>query len=126
VVKTQDSMWLKFSRKHVYMSHRKGLGPTHSYRDKKAWFDGKSEHGRKGRILTGHEVSQNLRNFKNDFGNVKGSGRKRKRTVLLSDSDYSSSESEEEEEVEVDEDELSRWKKRSILFKLPYWEVCIA
>ena len=73
--------------------------------------------------MTGHEVSQNLRN---DFGNVKGSGRKTKRTVLLSDSDDSSSESEEEEEVEVDEDELSRWKKRSILFKLPYWEVCIA
>ncbi|KAG7559310.1 putative transposase Ptta/En/Spm plant [Arabidopsis thaliana x Arabidopsis arenosa] len=29
---------------------------------------------------------------------------------------------EEEEEVEVDEDELSRWKKRSIFFKLQYWE----
>ncbi|XP_020865779.1 uncharacterized protein LOC110224236 [Arabidopsis lyrata subsp. lyrata] len=123
--KNTDSMWLKFSRKHVFMCHRKGLAPTHSYRDKKAWFDGKAEHGRKARILTGREISQNLRNFKNDFGNAKESGRKRKRTEYLdsgSDIDDESSESEEEEEVAVDEEELSRWKKRSILFKLEYWE----
>ncbi|XP_020888558.1 uncharacterized protein LOC110230330 [Arabidopsis lyrata subsp. lyrata] len=126
--KNTDSMWLKFSRKHVFMCHRKGLAPTHSYRDKKAWFDGKAEHGRKARILTGREISQNLRNFKNDFGNAKESGRKRKRTEYLdsgSDIDDESSESEEEEEVAVDEEELSRWKKRSILFKLEYWEVCL-
>ncbi|CAE6176640.1 unnamed protein product [Arabidopsis arenosa] len=59
--KNTDSMWLKYSRKHVFMCHRKGLAPSHS-------------------------------------------------------------ESEEDEEIEVDEEELSRWKKRSILFKLPYWE----
>jgi len=29
----------------------------------------------------------------------------------------------EEEEEQLDEDELSRWKKRSILFKLEYWKV---
>ena len=124
--KNTDSFWLKFSRKHVFMCHRKGLAPTHRYRDKKTWFDGKAEHGRKARILTGHEVSQNLKTFKNDFGNVKESGRKRKRIVCVdpvSDSEDSSSESEEDEEVEIDLKELSRWKKRSILFKLPYWEV---
>ena len=57
---------------------------------------------------------------------MKESGRKRKRTVCVdpvSDSEDSSSESEEDEEVEIDLEELSRWKKRSILFKLPYWEV---
>ena len=121
--KNTDSFWLKFSRKHVFMCHRKGLAPTHRYRDKKTWFDGKAEHGRKARILTGHEVSQNLKTFKNDFGNVKESGRKRKRTVCVdpvSDSEDSSSESEEDEEVEIDLKELSRWKKRSILYKLPY------
>ena len=124
--KNTDSMWLKFSRKHVYMCHRKGLVPTHRYREKKTWFDGKVEHRRKTRILTGHEVYQNLKNFKNDFGNVKKSGMKRKRTVYkepVYDSDDVSSESEEDEEVEVDEDELYRWKKRSIFFTLPYWEV---
>ncbi|XP_056848905.1 uncharacterized protein LOC108829822 [Raphanus sativus] len=126
--KKTDSMWLKFSRKHVYMCHRKGLPPGHRFRGKKRWFDGKAEQGRRGRIQTGRDISQHLRNFKNDFGNFKGSARKRKRVQCAdnkgSDSEALSSESEEEEEeeVEVDEDELSRWKKRSIFFKLPYWE----
>ncbi|XP_013645445.1 uncharacterized protein LOC106350049 [Brassica napus] len=82
--KNSDIMWLTNCRKHVYMSHRKGLPPRHAYRGKKSWFDGKAEHGEK-------------------------------------ESDDESSESEEEEEA-VDEEELSRWKKRSIFFKLPYWE----
>ncbi|XP_013632806.1 PREDICTED: uncharacterized protein LOC106338356 [Brassica oleracea var. oleracea] len=77
-----DSMWLKYRRKHVYMYHRKGLPPSHSFRGKKKWFDGKSEQRRRGRILTGLEISQNLRNFKNDFGNVKHSGSKRKKMEL--------------------------------------------
>ena len=125
--KNTESMWLRFSKKHVYMGHRKGLPPTHSFRGKKKWFDGKVEQGRRGRILTGRDISQNLRNFHNDFGNFKRSGSKRKMmqgsTDLGSDIEGMSSESDEEEEVLVDEDELSRWKKRSIFFKLPYWEV---
>ena len=91
---------------------------------------GKAEQGRRGRTLTGREISQNLKNFKNEFGNVKRSGSKRKRVVctdIRSDTEGLSSESEEEEEeyeeVKVDEDELSRWKKRSIFFKLPFWAV---
>ncbi|KAG7656506.1 hypothetical protein ISN44_As01g035320 [Arabidopsis suecica] len=41
-----------------------------------------------------------------------------------SDSDDLSSDSEEdeEEEAKVDEEELSRWKKRSIFFRLSYWQ----
>ena len=100
------------------------------FQENKKWFDGKAEQGRRGRILTGREISQNLRNFNNDFGNFKRSASKRKRiqsTDLSSDVEALSSESEEEEEeeeeVQVDEDELSRWKKRSIFFRLPYWEV---
>ncbi|XP_048599722.1 uncharacterized protein LOC125579871 [Brassica napus] len=128
--KNTYSKWLKFSRKHVYMGHRKGLPPSHSFRGKKKWFDGKAEQGRRGRILTGHDISQNLRNFHNDFGNFKRSASKRKRVQCSADvgSDYevipseSEEDEEEEEEVLVDEDELSRWKKRSIFFKLPYWE----
>ncbi|XP_024016362.1 uncharacterized protein LOC112089839 [Eutrema salsugineum] len=121
--KHTDSLWLPNSRKHVYMCHRKGLSPTHSYRGKKAWFDGKVEYGRKGRILTGHNISVLLKNYKNEFGNVRQAGRKRKRVIpaeSLADSEDEESESEEEEEV--DEEELSRWKKRSIFFNLPYWE----
>ncbi|XP_024006560.1 uncharacterized protein LOC112083065 [Eutrema salsugineum] len=111
-------------RKHVYMSHRKGLPPRHAYRGKKSWFDGKTEYGRKGRILSGRNISQILRNYENEFGNVKVTGKKRKMKEAVgseSNTDDESSESEEEEEA-VDEEELSRWKKRSIFFKLPYWE----
>ena len=79
--KNIDSMWLKYSRKHVYMCHIKDLPPTHSFHGKKKWFDGKAEQGRRGRILSGLEISQNFRNFKNDFGNVKHSGSKRKQMV---------------------------------------------
>ncbi|XP_010474959.1 PREDICTED: uncharacterized protein LOC104754455 [Camelina sativa] len=54
------------------------------------------------------------------------SSRKRKKpgcVGLDSDGEDITSESEEdEEEVEIDEDELSRWKKRSIFFRLLYWE----
>ena len=123
--KNTDSMWLKYSRKHVYMCHRKGLPPAHSFRGKKKWFDGKAEQRRRGRILTGLEISQNLRNFKNDFGNVKHSGSKRKKMACtdLDEEEEEEEDEEEEEEVEIDEDELSRWKKRSIFFKLPYWAV---
>ncbi|CAA7034547.1 unnamed protein product [Microthlaspi erraticum] len=125
--KNIDCMWLKFSRKHVYMCHRKRLPPTHSFRGKKSWFDGKVELGRKGRILSGREICQNLRNFKNEFGNLKRSGRKRKKPVCTSvgsevEDLSSESEEEEEEELQVDVEELLRWKKKSIFFKLPYWE----
>ncbi|XP_018475621.1 uncharacterized protein LOC108846934 [Raphanus sativus] len=56
------------------------------------------------------------------YGNLAGCkvGNKRKRMVCT-DLGSSEAEEEEEEELEVDEDELSRWKKRSIFFKLPYW-----
>ncbi|CAA7043013.1 unnamed protein product [Microthlaspi erraticum] len=123
--KDTDSMWLSNSRKHVYMCHRKGLSPGHRFRFKKTWFDGKAEHGIKGQILSGKNLSALLKNFKNNFGNLKVTGRKRSRTVCEeagSDSDEAASESDDEEDVEVDAEELSRWKKRSIFFKLPYWE----
>ncbi|XP_013608330.1 PREDICTED: uncharacterized protein LOC106315105 [Brassica oleracea var. oleracea] len=119
------SMWMKFCRKHVYMSHRKGLPPTHRYRIKKTWFDGKAEHRRKSRILSGHDISNNLKNYVNNFGNGKKSGMKRKRTAIVDEEktvEDVSSESEPEEEDEVNVEELSRWKKRSIFFELPYWE----
>ncbi|XP_013607989.1 PREDICTED: uncharacterized protein LOC106314704 [Brassica oleracea var. oleracea] len=78
--------------------------------------------------ISGVPAYGNLAGCKNEFGNVKRSGSKRKRVVctdIRSDTEGLSSESEEEEEeyedVKVDEDELSRWKKRSIFFKLPFW-----
>lgn len=44
------------------MYHPKGLPPAHAYRGKRAWFDGKAEHGRKSRIVSGHNINQILKN----------------------------------------------------------------
>jgi len=74
-----NSRWLKFRRKYVYICHRKGLLPTHTYRGKKSWFDGKAEHERRGRILSGREIFHNLKIFKNNFGNLIQAARKRKK-----------------------------------------------
>lgn len=125
--KHTDSLWLSNSRKFVFMGHRKCLPPLHSFRGKKTWFDGKTEHGTKGRILTGRNVSFVLRNYNNVFGNRKQSGKKRATRVdIPSDNEEELSESDEDEDIgEKDEEELSRWKKRSIFFSLPYWEVWI-
>ena len=46
--KNTDSMWLKFSRKHVYMCHRKGLPPDHRFRGKKKWFEERLNKGEGG------------------------------------------------------------------------------
>ncbi|KAG7552219.1 Transposase-associated domain [Arabidopsis thaliana x Arabidopsis arenosa] len=90
--KSTDSMWLRNCRKHVYMCHRKSLPPNH----------------------------------RNDFGNRKETGKKRSRTASVietaSSDESDDSELDEEEEGEKDDEELSRWKKRSIFFKLSYWE----
>ncbi|XP_010495582.1 PREDICTED: uncharacterized protein LOC104772695 [Camelina sativa] len=124
--KHTDSLWLSDSRKHVYMCHRKSLSPLHSFRGKKSWFDGKAEHGTKGRILTGRNNSLLLRKYENDFVNRKETGKKRSRAACDIPSDnedeYSASNDVEENLAEKDEEELSRWKKRSIFFTLPYWE----
>ncbi|XP_013608049.1 PREDICTED: uncharacterized protein LOC106314771 [Brassica oleracea var. oleracea] len=122
--KHTDSLWLSNSRKFVFMGHRKCLPPLHSFRGKKTWFDGKTEHGTKGRILMGRNVSFVLRNYKNVFGNRKQSGKKRAARVdIPSDNEDEVSESDEDEDLgDKDEEELSRWKKRSIFFTLPYWE----
>jgi len=95
------SLWLSNCRKHMYISHQKSVSPIHVYRQKKALFDGKVEHGRKCRILTGHNIYQLLKKYKNDFGNVRVNGRKRKMNDCVgsaSGTDEEFIESEEEEE----------------------------
>ncbi|KAF7150464.1 hypothetical protein RHSIM_Rhsim02G0050400 [Rhododendron simsii] len=96
-------LWLKFCRKMVYMGHRCFRSPSHPFRKKKAWFDGKEEKGKKPPIMTGRRISIALKGFKNDWGKGKkrkGGTSKRKR----------------------DDEDKQMWKKRSIFFDLPYWE----
>ncbi|CAH9051690.1 unnamed protein product [Cuscuta epithymum] len=115
--KNTHNRWLRFSKKFAYMGHRKFLKPSHPYRKKKAWFDNSVENGSKPRVLTGHNISAVLKDFPNSFG--KGGEKKRKRKSNEFDGD----DVFEDETSNIDnQNELSRWKKRSIFFSLPYWE----
>ncbi|XP_020872177.1 uncharacterized protein LOC110226030 isoform X2 [Arabidopsis lyrata subsp. lyrata] len=105
--------WLKFSRKHVYMGNRKRLRYDHPYRRRKGWFDNTIEVGTAKRIQSGAEISESLKDFINVFGKPLGKKKKRKRNDNQED-DASS-------EYEEDDDQW-RWKKRSILWELPYWK----
>jgi hypothetical protein len=52
--------WLKFNRKHVYLSNRKRLRPGHPYRRRRGWFDNTVEEGKTSRIQTGEEQLETL------------------------------------------------------------------
>ncbi|KAG7536624.1 MFS transporter superfamily [Arabidopsis suecica] len=107
--------WLKFSRKHVYLSNRKRLSPGHHYRRRRGWFDNTIEEGTPSRIQTGEEIFEILKDFRNDFGRPLERKSKRKRTDLEEDDMVS------QDEYDEDTDQW-RWKKLSILFQLPYWK----
>ncbi|XP_042948658.1 uncharacterized protein LOC122281329 [Carya illinoinensis] len=91
-----DSLWLKYSRKHCYMGHRRFLPLGHIWRKKKSIFNGSTEYRGPPQQLSGEDILNQLQNIPDiDFGK---STKKRKRTT----------------------DELN-WTKRSIFFQLPYW-----
>jgi len=111
--------WLKFSRKHVYLGNRKRLRPGHPYRRRKAWFNNTVENGTTNRIHSGVDILETLKDFHNDFGRPLDKRSKRSRTDLDEEGVNS------DEEAEEDSDKW-RWKKRSILFDLPYWKVSVS
>lgn len=112
--KDTHNRWLKFSQKYVYLGNRKRLRHGHPYRRMKGWFDNTVEEGTTNRIQTGDEILESLKDFKNDFGDPWE--KKQKRIDLCEDEVIS------HDEYEEDTDQW-RWKKRSVLFELPYWKV---
>ncbi|XP_059671162.1 uncharacterized protein LOC132316707 [Cornus florida] len=103
---------LNCSTKTVYLGHRRWLSPTHPFRKKKSWFDGSEEHRWKPKILSRTEILYAVKNIKNDWGKkVKGKlhikpkiGKRKQKTK---------------------KDENVAWKKKSIFFELPFWEVLL-
>lgn len=94
------SQWLSSSKKSAYMGHRRFLPHAHPYRTKKNWFDGKVEPNKKPKILTGSQVLAEIKDIENDWGKGEKKTGKRKR-----------------------QENVQMWKKKSIFFELPYWEV---
>ena len=89
---------LKYSKKTVYMGHRCFLPSGHSLRFKKSWFDGHEELEERPRIMSGMQILNEVKDIENDWGK---SSRKNKRKIK----------------------KYSVWKKKSIFFDLPYWQV---
>nr|KYP59483.1 hypothetical protein KK1_014919 [Cajanus cajan] len=81
-------------KKTVYLSHRRFLKPNHPYRRLKKAFNGFQEYDSAPTALTGEQVYERVKNLNMTLGK-KGKQPK----------------------------ERSIWKKRSILFDLPYWKV---
>lgn len=97
--KNSKSQWLKLSRKSSYMGHRRFLPPSHPFRKKKSLFDGREEKGSKPKIMSGNNILVTLKDYVNNFGKA------------------------QKLKGKTDEESMLTWKRRSIFFNLPYWEV---
>ena len=84
---------LKHGRKIVYTRHRRFLKPHHPYRRLKKAFNGSQEHENAPVPLTGDQIFQRVQHLNTIFGKVQ----------------------------KKDKNKTCIWKKRSILFDLPYW-----
>ncbi|GJU07254.1 hypothetical protein Tco_1123684 [Tanacetum coccineum] len=76
------------------MGHRRSLPESHPYRKKKKLFDGKVERRKMARLMNGHDTLSRVKDIKIVFGK-KDKASKNNKNI---------------------------WKKKSIFWKLPYWE----
>lgn len=100
-----ESEYLSCSRKCVYMGHRRFLPQRHKFRSQKAPFNGKEEHRYAPPIVKVSDIFKETKGKEAIWGKIESNKRKR------------NSKTGEKTDVVV-------WKKQSILFNLPYWEVC--
>lgn len=89
------------------MGHRRFLNPSHSFCFLSKCFDGDEETKEKPKSLTGEEILHEIKDFVNDWGK-KGKMEKKGKRKRKQDSKKI----------------RHIWKKKSIFFNLPYWEVC--
>ncbi|GJW04260.1 transposon protein, CACTA, En/Spm sub-class [Tanacetum coccineum] len=94
--KDTHSRWLtKLVRKPgIWNIENRSLPESHSYRKKKKQFDGRVEHRKMARLMNGHDTLSRVKDIKNVFG--------KKDKALKNNKNI--------------------WKKKSIFWKLPYWE----
>ena len=98
---------LQNERKWCYMGHRRFLPTDHKFRRDKRSFDGNNEHRVAPKQLSAEEVLHQLDGMKHII-----LGKASKNRVM--------------EKRKIKHDNLKHnWKKRSILFQLPYWKTLI-
>jgi len=98
-----ETLWLNNSKKQVYVRHRRFLPDSHAYRQMKHQFDGTRELAKALRHFSIAYGYSQVKNLPNAHGKKSTTTlRKRKR---------------DKEAV----DPKIRWKKKSILWELPYW-----
>ena len=95
-----DSIWLTHCRKCVYMGHRRFLPVRHQVRRKGKHFKGQADHRTKPKHCTGSDVLEMVKDLEVVFGKGPGS-----------------------QPVPSDNGLAPMWKKKSIFWELPYWEV---
>jgi len=96
-----DCIYLKHCRKCVYMGHRRFLPPKHPLRHEGKHFRGESDNRSKPLFRNGKRVFSMVKDVQVVFGKGPGS-----------------------QAVPNDEDgHAPMWKKKSILWELPYWEM---
>ena len=97
-----ETLWLNNSKKQVYLRHRRFLLTSHAYRKMKEQFDGTKETASAPRHFSGEYVYNQVKDINVTFGKKSKVIGKRKHTT--------------------EGEEKKRWKKKSILWELPYWK----
>jgi len=96
-----DSVYLKHSKKCIYMGHRRFLPADHPLRKEGKHFQGQSETRPKPLFRNGKRVFSMIKDVKIVFGKGHGS----------------------QPVPKDDHGHAPMWKKKSILWNLPYWQV---
>uniref|UniRef100_J3NCM6 Ubiquitin-like protease family profile domain-containing protein n=1 Tax=Oryza brachyantha TaxID=4533 RepID=J3NCM6_ORYBR len=97
-----ETIWLNNSKKRVYIRNRCVLPQSHPYRGMNHQFDGTREIASAPRHFSGEEVYNQVKDLPTTHG---------KKSTILG-----------KQKRDTDEPEI-RWKKKSILWELPYWKV---
>jgi len=94
------SLYLKKSRKMCYMGHRRFLPGDHKFRRSKKAFNGETEMRPPPKLLSGTALLNQMEGLDVIFGKHPETKKKNKRKG----------------------DEVMPWSKKSIFFRLPYWD----
>jgi len=99
------SLWLRNSKKFVFMGHRRFLHKKHPYGNMDGQFDGRKENRTAPPYVCGMEVHLQVKD-------IKTMEELSKKTILG-----------KRKKWDGEEDVQGTWKKKSILWELEYWEL---